>query len=413
MQKDEENKTPDSLEAIFESELFELLEESEPQSVVRTDEDRLIDSFEEINAFVDEHGREPSRTSMSEYGLSSRLDKIRKDKRNLAFLKSFDRHNLLGEIEPENVQEEVESLDDIFAQDSFGLLDEEEGDLSIFHFKHTPKPGSRAEAEYVAQRKPMREKDFAKYDEMFQQVHQDLKAGKRKLLDFSDAERNLIEGNFYLVDGLLCYLEVSKAEKVLKENKTGNRIRLEGRTVTIFENGTISNMLFRSLGKAIQKNGKLVTNPDEDIEKELFESAGMAGEELQQSGWVYILKTKSENPFLQNIPNLYKIGFTIQPVEDRIRNAKNEATYLYADVDKIASYVCYNMDIQLFENLIHRFFGEVCLDVELSDNSGNTYRPREWFIAPLEIIDEAVHMIINGSIVNYQYDAKEQKIVLK
>lgn len=262
-------------------------------------------------------------------------------------------------------------------------------------------------------KKPMREKDFTKYNSMFQQVHRDLKEGKRKLLDFSDAERNLMEGNFYLVDGLLCYLEISKAEKVLKENISGNRVRLEGRTVTIFENGTISNMLFRSLGKAIQKNGKLVTNPDEDIEKELFDNAGMIGEELQQKGWVYILKTKSENQILKNMPNLYKIGFTIHPVEDRIRNAKNEATYLYSDVELIAKYSCYNMDIQLFENLIHRFFGEVCLDVELSDKSGNTYRPREWFIAPLSVVNEAVNRIINESIINYKYDVKEQKIVLK
>src|SRR5699024_653046 len=100
-----------------------------------------------------------------------------------------------------------------------------------------PKPGSRKEADYIARRKSLSEKDFAKYDQMFKQVHKELKTGERKLLPFSDAERNLMEGNFYLVDGLLAYLDVSNAEEVLKKNKSGNRIRLEGRTQTIFENG--------------------------------------------------------------------------------------------------------------------------------------------------------------------------------
>ncbi|GAQ12506.1 yeeC-like protein [Myroides odoratimimus] len=396
-----------SLDDIFNDDDFGLLESQQKQSFVRTDEDRLIDSFEEINLFFEKHNREPSTTSMSEYTLSARLKGFRANERNKSILKTFDRFNLLGEVELK-----IETLEDILGDDDLGLLDNE-GDTSIFEFKYTPKEGSRTSADYIAQRKSISERDFQKYDQMFKQVHKELKEGKRKLLNFTNAEDNLIEGNFYLVDGILCYLEVSNAEKVVKENKSGDRIRLEGRTVTIFENGTISNMLFRSLGKAIQKNGKIVTNTDEGIYNQLQENFNSLKEEDIQSGWIYVLKSKSENPEIQNLENLYKIGFSKNPVHERIKNASKEATYLFADVEVVASYICYSLNVQFFENLLHRFFAEVCLNVDLYDESGNRFVPREWFVVPLHIIDEVIQLLLNGSIINYRYNVENKRVILK
>ncbi|MBB1148545.1 GIY-YIG nuclease family protein [Myroides sp. NP-2] len=396
-----------SLDDIFNDDDFGLLESQHKQSIVRTDEDRLIDSFEEINHFFEKNKREPSTSSMSEYTLSARLKSFRANERNKSVLKAFDRFNLLGEVELK-----IETLDDVLGDDDLGLLDNE-GDNSIFEFKYTPKEGSRGSAEYIAQRKSISERDFQKYDQMFKQVHKELKEGKRKLLSFTNAEDNLIEGNFYLVDGILCYLEVSKAEKVVKENKSGDRIRLEGRTVTIFENGTISNMLFRSLGKAIQKNGKIVTNTDEGIYNQLQGNFNFVKEEDIQSGWIYVLKSKSENPEIQNLENLYKIGFSKNPVQERIKNASKEATYLFADVEVVASYNCYSLNVQSFENLLHRFFAKACLDIDLYDKSGNRYIPREWFVVPLNVINEVIRLIENGNVVNYKYDYSNRKVVLK
>lgn len=396
-----------SLDDIFNDDDFGLLESQQKQSFVRTDEDRLIDSFEEINLFFEKNNREPSTSSMSEYTLSARLKGFRANERNKNILKAFDRFNLLGEVELK-----METLEDILGDDDLGLLDDE-GDKSIFEFKYTPKEGSRGSADYIAQRQSMTEKDFKKYELMFKQVHKELKEGKRKLLNFTNAEDNLVEGNFYLVDGLLCYLEVSKAEKIVKENKSGDRVRLEGRTVTVFENGTISNMLFRSLGKAIQKNGKIVTNTDEGIYNQLQENFNSVQEEDVQSGWIYVLKSKSKNHEIQNFENLYKIGFSKYPVQERIKNARKEATYLYADVEVVASYNCYSLNVHTFENLIHRFFAEACLDIDLYDNLGNRYIPREWFVVPLSIINEVIQLFENGNIVNYKYDNKNRKIFLK
>lgn len=396
-----------NLDDIFNDDDFGLLESQQKQSFVRTDEDRLIDSFEEINHFFEKNKREPSTSSMSEYTLSARLKGFKANERNKSILKAFDRFNLLGEVELK-----IETLDDILGDDDLGLLDGE-GDSSIFEFKYTPKEGSRESADYIAQRKAISDRDFQKYESMFKQVHRELKEGKRKLLNFTNAEDNLIEGNFYLVDGLLCYLEVSKAEKVVKENKSGDRVRLEGRTVTVFENGTISNMLFRSLGKAIQKNGKIVTNSDEGMYDQLQENFNSVREEDVQSGWIYILKSKSEKPEIKNLENLYKIGFSKYPVQERIKNATKEATYLFADVEVIASYNCYSLNVNSFESLLHRFFAEACLDIDLYDKSGNRYIPREWFAVPLNIIDEVIQLLLNGNIVNYKYDVANRKVVLK
>lgn len=396
-----------SLEDIFNDDDFGLLESQQKQSIIRTDEDRLIDSFEEVNQFFEKNKREPSTTSMSEYTLSARLRGFRANERNKSILKAFDRFNLLGEVELK-----LETLDDILSDDDLGLLDDE-GDTSIFEFKYTPKEGSRASADYIAQRKSISERDFQKYESMFKQVHRELKEGKRKLLNFTNAEDNLIEGNFYLVDGLLCYLEVSKAEKVVKENKSGDRIRLEGRTVTIFENGTISNMLFRSLGKAIQKNGKIVTNTEERIYNQLQENFNTVQEEDVPSGWIYVLKSRSEKPEIKSLENLYKIGFSKNPVQERIKNASKEATYLFADVEIIDSRACFNVNIQKLEGLIHRFFAEACLDIDLYDKSGNRYIPREWFVVPLHVVDEVIQLLLNGNIVNYRYDIANRKVVLK
>lgn len=404
MLKEKECKMAKTLDDIFNEDDLGLLDSNEKKSVIKTDEDRLLESFEEINSFFEKNKREPSTSSIAEYSLLARLKEFRNNENKKRIVKPFDRFNLLGEV-----VYETPSIDEILNDDELGLLDSD-GDNSIFEFKHTPQIDKRAKAESIAQRKSLSDDDFAKYEVMFQNVHRDLKLGKRKMLPFKDAEKNLREGNFYLVDGLLAYLETSEAEKVLKD-KDG--IRKDGPTFTIFENGTVSNLLFRSLAKAIQKNGKLITQPIDDIEIDLAINSGLVKEEDLQSGWIYILKSKSENPEIKNIKNLYKIGFSKVPVETRIKNASKEATYLYSDVEIIAKYSCYNMNTQSFESLLHRLFAAVCLDIDLYDADGKRFIPREWFVVHIDILNEAIELFISGGIVNYRFDSRKNELVLK
>lgn len=391
---------------IFNDDDFGLLNSKPQTSNIKSEEDRLIESFEEINSFIDKNKREPGTSSMSEYGLSAKLKTFRQDETKKKILKPFDRHDILGYVEIEK-----QSIYDILNEDDELLNTEEE--LSIFKFKNIPNPEERAEAEFVAQRKPMKEKEFKPYEAMFQKVHQEIKDGRRKIRPFINIEKNLQIGNYYIMDGVLLYLESAELEQSEKELSSGNRLRIDGRTRTIFENGTYSNMLFRSLGKQIQINGKLVTNTESYIQNELFINANLVKEEDIQTGWIYILKSKSTDPKISAIKDLYKIGFSSTPIVDRIKNAKNEATYLFADVNKVASYSCYNRNADKLEQLIHRFFAETCLNIDLFDVKGQRITPREWFVVPFEIIEETIQMILNESIINFRYDNVNKKIVTK
>jgi hypothetical protein len=396
-----------TIDDIFDDDDFGLLDSKAKTSNVKTDEDMLVDSFEEINAFFDKNKREPNKSSMSEYGLLAKLKNFRENETQKKVLKPFDRHNLLGYVEMEK-----QTIEDILNDDDLGLLDADK-DLDIFKFKHTPRPEDRAEADFVAQRKPMKEKEFEKYEVMFQKVHKEIKEGKRKILPFTNIEKNLHVGDFYLMDGLLLYLESANLKKEEWEQKSGNRVRVEGRTRTIFENATFSNMLYRSLGKQIQKNGKLITNTYEKIEQDLFINTGLVMEEDIQLGWIYVLKTKSTNSQIVNIKDLYKVGFASNSVDERIKNAKHEATYLYADVQKVATYKVYNRNADKLESLLHRFFANACLDIDLFNEKGQRLNPREWFVVPFDVIEETIQLILNENIVNYEYDPLTKKIKLK
>lgn len=397
-----------TIDDIFGDDEFGLLNASSKTTREKSTDDRLVDSFEEINLFIDRTGREPSTSSMSEYGLCARLKTFRQDDSMKRTLKPFDRHDLLGYVEMEEL-----SIDDILNDDDdFGLLDTDK-ELSIFRLKNVPKDTERAETDFVAQRKPMKEPDFAKYEAMFQQVHQEIKEGKRQLKPFYNIEKNLQIGGFYIADGIMLYLESADLKQAKYELNSGERFRVDGRTMTIFENGTYSNMLYRSLGKQIQKNGKLVTDLIENVEQYFFKTPDQLNEDDSQSGWIYVVKSKSTNPSIANIEDLYKIGFSSTPLDKRISNAKNEATYLFADVQKVASYACYNINANKLEELLDRFFATACLNVDVFDSSGQRITPREWFVVPFNIIEEAVELILNGSIIYYQYNPESKSLILK
>jgi hypothetical protein len=157
----------------------------------------------------------------------------------------------------------------------------------------------------------------------------------------------------------------------------------------------------------------LITNTYEKLEQELFVNTGLVKEEDVQTGWIYVLKSESTNIEITNIKSLYKIGFASNSVDKRIKNAKNEATYLFADVKKIATYKVYNRNADKLESLLHRFFANACLDIDLFNEKGQRLNPREWFVVPFEVIEEAIQLILNESIVNYEYDSINKRLILK
>lgn len=404
------------LDQIFNDDPLGLLTVKAKQSNARTPDERLLASFQEINDFIEKNGKEPEAnpSNVSEFILYTRLKSLKANSDKVEMLKESDVHNLLPEIETNQVNEpsfeykkskkEINSIEDILDDDGLDILGGDDADL--FKFKHTPKGDERASADFVARRKPC--KDFDKYEPTFKEVQQDLANGKRKLIPFK--QENLRPGDFYVHNGVLLLLENVDFEEEEQEFKSGKRVRKDGRTRTIFENGTESRMLYRSLYKAILANGKSITQNFEKVNEGFIEEFSNITEEDEEAGYIYVLQSKSKDERIRSIKDLFKIGYATN-IEERLKGAEKQPTYLMAPVDYVAGWKCFNMNPQKFEQLIHNFFGNSCLEVDVFDSSGKRYTPREWFIAPIEVIEQAIELIINGKITKYKYDAENKTII--
>ncbi len=376
-----------SLDEILNSDPLGLLGDLKTRPKSLNEDDRLASSFEEINSFFDQNGREPQKsTNMHERTLYSRLQGIRENPEKIEALKPYDRFDLLPITK-------IDSIDDILENDAYGLLGE--SDDSIFELKHVPK--TREETDFVAQRKPCR--DFGKYEQLFKEIQNDLKSGKRKLVRFN--EKFFEQGNFFVLKGVLAYLEKIQDLKKDKHNK------LDSRTRIIFENGTESNMLLRSFGKGLYEDGYFVSEHDDKV----LDRLSQITKEDKQAGFIYILESLSQDDKIKTIKNLYKIGYSTTDVRERIKNAANEPTYLMAPVKIVAVYEAYNMNTQKLELLLHKFFGKACLNIDIFGKDGQRYTPREWFVAPVEIIERVIGLILTGEIVNYKYDDTHETLM--
>lgn len=389
-----------TLEDIFANDQFDILNVKPKVSSARNADERLSASFGEVNDFFAKYNKEPQPNpgNISEFQLYSRLKSIRSDIEKMQSLEEHDIHGLLN-----FEAKQINSIDDIFNDDTFDLLDD---DSDLFDFKHTPKDYERAPSDFVARRKPC--KDFDKYEMLFKDIQKDLKNGKRKLVDFK--EDNLREGDFYVHNGVLMLLEninLTQEEAYVE----GKRLRKDGRTRCIFENGTESNMLYRSAAKILYANGKVVTQNRDKVNENFIERFSNITDEDTAAGYIYVLRSKSKDERIIAIDNLYKIGYSKDAVEERIKNAEKDPTYLMAPVKIITSWKCYNMNPQKLEQLLHNFFGKSCLNIDVFDDKKRRYLPREWFIAPIDVIEQAIELIISGEVVKHRYDEKNMVII--
>lgn len=379
----------DDLLKLIDDDDLGLLNVKSKQAPGATADERLVSSFQQINQFVTDHGREPQTGSgVQEHQLYARLKGIRASKEKIQDLIPLDEHGLL-----KVPAKEIKSIDDIFEDDDLGILENEAE--SIFTLKHISKETTMPD--YVASRKPC--KDFSAFEHKFIQCQTDLASGKRKLWPFKN-EQQIQAGYFFVLKGVLLYV-VEVGEMEVTKGKKNARLRC------IFENGTESDMLLRSLAAELYKDGRRVT----EHEDRLLDGFDNITEEDEETGYIYALRSLSSKPEISEIKDLYKIGFSTVPVEQRIKNAENEPTYLMAPVKIVAAYQCFNMSPQKLELLLHTFFGTACLNLDVYDNTGQRHTPREWFIASLDIIEQAIHFVLNGDIVNYRYDFEKMEIV--
>lgn len=376
-------------------------------------EERIIAGFEDIVRFYEEHGRTPLHgedRDIFERLYAVRLDRLRDLQECRTLLISLDKDGLL-DAAPRAVEPENMDLDALRAE--LGGAD----DQDITKLRHVPSREERRAAEEIANRE--RCADFELFEPLFAQVQQDLDAGVRTTRPFvRDAgfqKADIRDGDFFILGGQTAYVAAVGEPFKAPNGETDARLRV------IYSNGTESDLLLRSLQRALYKDdaGRRITEPEagplfsrlaENAPSPFFEDAAEDGD--VESGTIYVLRSKSDHPFVaEHREVIHKIGVTSGTVEARLAGANKSATYLLADVEVVATYKVFGVNCRQLEALIHKVFAPALLDLALQDRFNNPVKPREWFLLPLDVIDEAVQRIRDGSIVGRQYDPSTGRLL--
>ena len=365
---------------------FGLLREA-PKSAPVTSDDRLVAGFLEISEFVDANGRAPESNpaDISEFKLAARLKALAENDEHREALVEHDKHGLLKEPEPPS------SIAELLANDDSGLLDDEADLHTLVHV-----PTSHATPERVAKRKPC--EDFESFKPVFDQCHADLRNGKRKLVQFKNP-RHIEAGRFFVLSGVLVY--VAELVDITKTESGRN-----GRTRCIFDNGTESDLLLRSLARQLYEGGRLVTEHDDAVRErvEIHPDARI--------GSVYVARSLSQDTQVTSIDHLHKIGSTSRTADERVAGAHLSTTFLNAPVEVVAEYRLQAIATEAVEKLLHQFFAAVLLDVWFESHGTTVAEAKEWFDVPLAVIDEAIELISAESITNFRYDPESKSITL-
>lgn len=427
IEHDGSNKVKKSLEEIFaEEDEFGLLDVKAKASKPASPE---ISKFEEINAFIDANDRLPSENGdLTEKSLARRLAAFQKSFQQYIGIQEWDRYNLLSPVStkapteaqahktdtndlsedqtpaeapcPVSKAETAVSLDDIFAGDDFGLLEVENEDL--FNLTHVEEFAEKNYPGEIAERKTC--KDFYQFETLFKQAHDRLASGTWTMSRFQRESQTSL-GDMFVLNGILCLVDDIGEYAEDSQGRANPRLRV------IYENGTESNLLLRSLNRALYKDetGRKVIQDAKSVEDRL---QGISHKD-KRSGLIYIVTTKSTNPELAKVPHLHKIGYTELTVEQRTKNAEDDVTFLEAPVKILTTFECFNINPQKFETLIHGFLHAQRLNITLTSRTGKTYRPREWFSVPLNTAREVAKRIVDGTIVNYRIDNTTGRIIAK
>jgi hypothetical protein len=379
-------------------------------------EQRIVAGFEEIERFVEEHGRLPQHgedRDIFERLYAVRLDRIRASAECLAALAGRDPRGLLdagslasgsSTVREDSVEYSANSGAEELSEEELlnELRDVEAAASDIKDLSHVRSRDEIRAAEEVAKRNPC--EDFESFRPLFEKVQREIESGARKTLKFKD-NAAVQKGDLFILDGQKILVADMGEEFVSEYGRPDRRLRV------IYDNGTESDLLVRSLQRALNKDKASRRITEIDLGP-LF--SGEEEEDDLPTGYIYVLRSKSDHPFVvQNRLVLHKIGVTGGDVKSRIANARKDPTYLLADVEIVANFKLANINRQRLEALLHKFFNTARLNVELNDRFGFEVTPREWFLVPLAVIEEAIQKLMAGSLSDYIYDSTTARIIKK
>ena len=367
-------------------------------------EERIIAGFEEIQRFVEQHGRVPEHgeaKDIFERLYAVRLDRIRSLELCRAIVLPLDHQGLLaGDFT--SLNQPVETMDDDALMAELEDMDETS---DITKLRHVRTSAEKREADEIANREKC--KDFERFRPLFEGVAHHLSTGARATLDIRKDAR-LLKADIKVGEFLILYGQTAYVAEVGKTIRAPNG-ETDARLRVIYSNGTESNLLLRSLQRAINKDdtSRRISEPSLGP---LFDS--QTDEADLASGTVYVLRSQSNHPTVAAHRDvLHKIGVTGGDVQRRLANARLDPTFLMAEVEIVATYELFNINRIRLENLIHRIFGKARLNIEIKDRFGQLVIPREWFLVPLYVVDEVIEKIKTGTITDYAYDPQEACLV--
>lgn len=359
---------------------------------------RIIAGFEEIERFVEEHGRLPERgedRDIFERLYAVRMDRMRESSECRDVLKDLDSRGLFGD--EANVRSSEDPTDEELLS-AFGTEAKRHDDVT--RLVHVRRREEIRAAEEIAQRKLCQ--DFDEFKPIFEKVQHELESGKRQTLKYKD-NAEVRKGDLFVLEGQTLMVAEMGDEFISNYDRPDRRLRV------VYANGTESDLLLRSLQRALNKD-KASRRITESGLGPLFSDDEEDGD--LATGYIYILRSKSDHPFIVNNRNVvHKIGVTGGDVKSRISNAKKEPTYLLAEVDVVETFKLANVNRRRLEALIHKFFGSARLNLELTDRFGRPVESREWFLVPLPVIEEAIDKIKKGTIGNFRYASETARIV--
>lgn len=367
------------------------------------EERRIITGFEEILRFVEQHDRLPvddEGADIFERLYAVRLGRLRKHPAADELLKPLDTHGILDPDKAWSTPDapatstEPPSVDELAA----ALAAFDGGELTrLQHVRSAEeKQAEKRAADEIARREPCL--DFEEFAPLFEQIRIDLKNKTRKTIPYDDFAK-IRQGDLFILNGLMAYV-AHKGEEFISNADHGHT---DARLRVIYDNKTESNLLMRSLQRALSQD---------DTSRRIIkiDLGPLFGDELSEgdtvSGTLYVLRSQSTHHFVaENRALIHKIGVTSQAkVASRIANAADQATYLLADVDLVAEYQLAGIHPNKFEKILHQIFAPAQLDITIEDRFGKPVQPREWFLVPLDVIDEAIARIQDGTITEYHYN---------
>jgi len=365
-------------------------------------EERIIAGFEEIQRFVDQNGHIPGHgedKDIFERLYATRLERLRELGEDRDLFLGMDHQGLLATGKPV-INADLEDLDDDALLAELGIAEEAP---SISDLKHVRSTSEKKAAEDVAGREKC--EDFDTFKPLFEQIQKELDSGIRETRKF-ELKAEIEPGRFFIVGGQKAYVAEMGDIELTDHGRTDARLRV------VFDNGTQSKMLMRSLQRALNADGDAGRRITEPNAGPLFADETAEGDEA--SGTIYVLRSRSDHSLVAaNRDLVHKIGVTSNDVEKRIAGAQLQTTFLMAKVDVVATYELYNINRSKLETLLHRIFAPAQLDIEIPDRLGRPIKPREWFLAPLFAIEEAVERIKDGTISDYLYDPARAELVAR